>query len=437
MVATQFFIMAMGFMDTAMVGHYSAVDQAGVALGGNVLWPLFLMFSGMNMALTPIVAQLRGARRLKDTGEVIRQGLWMAVFASVVMLLVLPNAGPFFSRFGIDAVAVDVAVAYLTAIAWGIGPAIGYVTLRHVCEGLGHTLPPMIIAGIALAVNGTLNWILIFGKFGLPALGGEGCGWATAITMWMQLAMITVLLKKPYFRATRLLERFELPDPARIGRILRIGLPIAMTEFLEMGVFAIIGFLVGSIGVTAVAANAIAGHVNWATYVFPMAIGSAASIRVGYYVGAQNYDGARRVAKVSLALSLIYALLVSGLLILARESIAGIYSSDGEVIALAASLMLFVAVYQIVDDATATMVGVLRGFKDTTVPMVISLTSYWLFALPVAAALGFGWFGLEARGVHGLWAGLTLGVFLLGGAMALRVLTTSRTDSRILALSQT
>ena len=437
MVATQFFIMAMGFLDTAMAGHYSSVDLAGVALGGNILWPLFMLFSGLNMALTPIIAQLRGAGRIAEGGVSIRQGIWIGLIASTIMVIVLPNARIVFELASVDPAAADVAHRYLAAAVWGVPGVIVYVSLRYVCEGLGHTLPPMAIAGSALIVNGILNYVFIYGALGVPEMGGEGCGWATALTMWFELALMVALLRAPYFRATGLLDRFEWPNGAEIVRILKIGVPIALTVFLEMAVYSVIGLLIGSMGVTALAAHSIVGHMNWATYVFPMALGSAASIRVGYYVGAREFDRSRHVAKVSFMLSLGYALIVSACLVLGRHALPGIYSNDPAVIELAATLLLFVAVYQIVDDTQATMAGSLRGYKDTRVPMLISLAGYWVVALPLGSALGFGWFDIEPIGVYGFWAGMTLGLILVAISMGVRLLSTSRADDRILALART
>ena len=170
MVATQFFIMAMGFLDTAMAGHYSSVDLAGVALGGNILWPVFMLMSGLTMALTPIVAQLRGATAVDQAGSKIRQGLWVALFASFVCVAVIINAEPIFVLSGVDAEAAAIGVRYLRAAAWGIPPVLLYVTLRYTSEGLGKTLPPMLIAGAALPLNGLLNYMFIYGKFGAPQL---------------------------------------------------------------------------------------------------------------------------------------------------------------------------------------------------------------------------------------------------------------------------
>ncbi len=435
MIATQFFIMAMGFVDTAMAGRYGSVDLAGVALGGNVLWPVFMLMSGLNMALTPMVAQLHGAGRKDETGSVVRQGLWVAAAASVLSILVIGNARPIFLLAGIDAAAADVAGRYLAATAWGLPAVFFYVALRYTSEGLGQTLPPMLIVGAALPLNALLNWVLIYGRFGLPALGGEGCGWATAAVWWFELILIGLLLRLPYFQATRLTERFDPPNIKEICKIIRIGLPIGLTVFLEMAVFSVIGFLIGTMGIVPLAAHSIAGNINWATYVIPMSLGSAASIRVGYLVGARDLVQARRVVRTAVLLSLGYAALVSLLLVLARTQLIAIYTADPVVATIAANLLLFIAVYQLFDDTQATMAGALRGYKDTRMPMVYSLVGYWLLAVPLGTALGFGIGERAPLGVYGFWIGMTLGLAIVAMCMALRLWRTSHSADRILAFA--
>jgi MATE family multidrug resistance protein len=400
-----------------------------------VFWPTFMLFSGLTMALTPMVAQLRGANRIGDAGPIIRQGLWASAAAAVICVTVVTNAAPLYQWVGVDAEAADVAVRYLKAAAWGMPAVLFYVALRYTSEGLGKTLPPMLIAGSALPLNGLLNWIFIYGKFGMPALGGEGCGWATAIVMWFELILILFILRTRYFKATGVTSQFSWPDKKILKDIVRIGLPIGLTIFLEMAVFSVVGFLVASLGVISLAAHSIAGNVNWATYVIPMALGSAASIRVGFFVGAGKYEESRQVARTAVVISLGYAILVSVLIVVGRHGIVSIYSTDPEVLALAATLLLFIAVYQIVDDTQATIVGALRGYKDTRAPMLFSLVGYWAIAMPLGAALGFGWLGTEPWGVYGFWAGMTIGLTIVAVCVGWRLLITSRSDSRIRLLA--
>ncbi len=434
MVATQFFIMAMGFLDTAMAGHYASVDLAGVALGGNVLWPVFMLMSGLNMALTPMVAHLRGEGRVHEVGALVRQGLWLAVFASAVTILAMTQAEPLLRLFDVDPEAALIADRYLKAAAWGIPGVMLYVTLRYTCEGLGHTLAPMMIVGATLVINGLLNYVLIYGKLGFPAMGGEGCGWATAISMWAEFLMILFLLLRPWFRETRLLSHFEGLHFDNILRIMRVGLPIGLTVFLEMAVYSIIGFLIGSLGITALAAHSIAGNINWATFVIPMSLGSAASIRVGYCVGSRDFSRARLVAKTAFLLSLGYALGASALLIAARNLLTRIYTDDAAVIGTASTLLIIVAIYQIVDCTQATMVGTLRGYKDTRAPLLYSFIGYWVLALPLGSILGLGLIG-PVRGVYGFWIGMAFGLAIVCVMAGRRLIRTSRDEKRIAALA--
>jgi MATE family multidrug resistance protein len=197
MALTQLFIMATGFLDTVMAGRYSAVDLAGVSLGGNIMWPAFLLLTGTTMALTPITSQLRGAGREREVGHQARQALWICLCTSTLLVLVLLNAGQIYAYTGVDPDAARVAAAYLEAVARGVPPVVIYIALRHVCEGMGKTRPPMIIAASVLPINAFFNYVLIYGKFGFPELGGVGCGCgiATAVVFWLELLLMLFVVR--------------------------------------------------------------------------------------------------------------------------------------------------------------------------------------------------------------------------------------------------
>ena len=328
MIATQFFIMGMGFVDTAMSGQYSSLDLAGVAMGGVILWPLFMLFAGVLTALTPMVSQHVGGGRRLAVGALIQQGIWVAMIFGVILFLLVRISEPLLILFDVAPEAVSIAMAYLKAASWGCPAVMLYVTLRYACEGLGQTLLPMLIAGTTLPINAGLNYVLIYGLFGAPELGGEGCGWATAITMWFELGVMLLVIRRPWLRNTGLFERVLKPKLATIKSILQVGLPIGMTMFLEMTVFSLVSLLVGSIGIAAIGANTIGGNLNWFVFVIPMALGSAASIRVGYHVGAKDYALAAKVARLSVLISATYAFLASLVLVLGREVLPRIYTSD-------------------------------------------------------------------------------------------------------------
>lgn len=433
MMITQFFIMGMGFVDTVMAGRYSAADLAGAALGGNVFWPVFMFMIGLTMALTPMVAQLRGAGQVGDSGEMIRQGLWIAFFCGLVMAGILIAVEPFYRWLDVEPAVIDIAIGYMLACATGVVPALLYVTLRFTTEGLGHTKPPMLIAGCALALNIPVNYIFIYGKLGMPELGGVGCGVATAVVFWFELLLMLFVTRLPFFRATGLMDRFSWPNLGTILEILRVGLPIGTSSFLGMMIFSLIGFLIALIGVNEMAAHTIAGNINWMTFVTPMALGSAISIRIGFATGARDPATILRVQKASLLLILIYAVMATGLLVAFRHFMVQLYTTDTAVLHIAANLLLFVAIYQIFDDLLAGFNGALRGFKDTLAPMLISLVSYWLVSLPIGYFLSEGVPGLIApQGVYGYWAALTFGLFITCISVGLRLLYTTRKQLRLM-----
>lgn len=437
-VLTQLFIMLTGTIDAAMAGRYSSLDLAGVSLGGMFMWPAFMLLTGLTMALTPIAAQLRGAGKNDQIGHQIRQGLWLCTITATLLVLVMLNAGDAYAWIGVDPAAIVIADGYLHAAAWGAPPIVFYVALRHICEGLGKPRPPMIIAGAMIPINALLNYGFIYGRFGLPELGGVGCGYATAIVFWLEFVIMLFVCRMDFFRAIHAFSAFELPRWQTIRSILIIGTPIGLTIFVEMVVFSVVGLMIARFGVLEVAANSIAGNINWASYVIPAAIGSAASIRVGFHVGAQHLDAARGSAMLVYKLSLVYAVVVGILMILARYALVGVFTTDPAVIDIAVTLLIFIAIYQLVDDSNAVATGALRGYKDTRVPMMFGLIGYWLIALPLGYALSEELVlpGL-APGVYGYWAAMTLGLALVAVAMGIRLNRISGNFSKVRQLANT
>ena len=410
---------------------YDKVDLSGVALAGNILWPAFILLSGVSMALTPIVSQLHGAGETKASGPRIRQGLWLTILTTALLVITLLNARIFFDFFAVKPEITAIAMSYLQAAVWGAPALMFYVALRNVCDGLGKTRPAMFIAGSVLPLNALLNYMLIFGEFGFPELGGVGCGWATAIVLWVELLLMLLVIRRPFFRESGLFERFEWPQLKGMLSIARIGVPIGFSVFIGMLVYSLIGLYIGRIGVDDFAAHSIAGNLNWLTYVIPMGLGGAASIRVGFFTGADNLPMARRAAGIAYRFALVYALVVSVLLVIFRAQLVGVYTAEPEVISIAVNLMLFIAVYQLFDDTQAVAVGALRGYKDTIVPATLELIGYWLIALPIGHAIAIGWGPFAARGVYGYWAGLTIGLFIVAIANGVRLWQTSHNDGRV------
>jgi len=421
MILAQVTQMGMGVADTIMAGQVSAVDLAGVALGGNFYWPPMLLLSGTLMSLTPTISQLHGSGRQAEAGEAFRQALWIGGAGGLLMILFLNNVEPLYGLIGVDPRAVPVAVGYLQALSFAVLPMLGYFCLRYLCEGMSWTLPAMWITGGALALKIPLNYLFIYGAFGMEGLGGVGCGWASAIVITGQLLAMALIVSRSRIRATGAFSRFSGPDSGAITRLIKLGLPIGVTTFMEVSLFAIITLLIGRLGAESVAAHMIASNVGGMTFMVPMALGMAVSIRVGFNVGAGDMPAARRSGWVAIGLSLAFAAVAAALVFTLRVPIAGLYSSESAVLTLAVDLLLLVALYQFFDDSQVTALGALRGFKDTRTTMWVAMLSYWGVGLPVGVALGFGLVGAgDFDGVRGFWAGLIAGLGVAAVVLTLR-----------------
>lgn len=431
LVITQLAQMGMSVTDTVMAGRVSAVELAGVALGTVVFWPLMLLVSGTCMAITPTVSQLNGAGRGDEAGEVVRQALWIGLVGGLVLVMIYRNLGPLYAFIGVDPLAIPVTEAYLRAMSWGVVPVLGYFCMRYLCEGLGWTLPAMLISTSALALKIPLNYWFIYGGLGVPALGGEGCGWSSAIVLTYQLMVMTLVVRFSRVRMAGLFQRFSAPDWSAIKRLVLLGAPIGLSTFFEFSVFSTMTLLIGRLGVDTVAAHQIASNVGGLTFMIPMALGMAASIRVGYNVGAGDLAAARRSGWVAIGSSLVFAMAAAAVLVLGNEFIAGLYTNEASVLALASQLMILVAVYQPFDDVQVTAIGALRGYKDTRTPFFVAVCAYWLVGFPVSWTLGFGYFEAVDLGVYGYWIGLIVGLAVAATALVGRYWYLSRQADQV------
>ena len=410
-ILTQLSQMGMGVADTIMAGRYGAADLAGVALGGNLFWPTVMLMAGVIMAIVPTVSQLHGGGRQAEGGEVVRQAGWIALAGGGLLILAYQNARVVYELIGVDPLAIPIAVDYLDALSWATLPLLGYFGLRYLCEGMSWALPAMVVAFIGLLVKIPVNYWFIYGGAGVPAMGGAGCGWASVVVIWLEFLILALVVMRSRMRSTGVFARFSRPDWRQIWRLLKLGLPIGLTGFLEFSMFSIVTLLIGRLGVDIVAAHQIATSVGGLAFMIPMALGIAVAIRVGFNVGTGDLIAARRSGWVAIGVSLAFAIAAGATLFAFRGSIAGLYSNELAVITVAMELLVFVAVYQLVDDTQVTALGALRGFKDTRTPLMIALVAYWTVGLPVGVVLGFGWVVVPGfEGVRGFWVGLTSGL---------------------------
>lgn len=407
----------MGFADTVMAGHLGARDLAAVAVGANYVSVLFLAGLGMLMAMSPTVAHAYGAGRDADVGSYFRQALWLALAIACVACTGLALAHPVLLAIGIPAEVGSLAAGYVHAAAFGQPAMFAFLALRFCSEGLGWTRPIMFTAVIALAANVLGNYVFMYGKLGAPALGAIGCGVATALSQWLIFGVMFLYVRRHrFYRPWRPLERPERPDGRKLREILALGLPICGSVLAEGALFASAGLILGTFGATVMAAHAIA--INYAALMFmvPLSLHSATTIHVGHRVGGGRRAAGRFAGWVGIGMCAAIMLVSALVLVIAREGIAALYSRDAAVLALAAHLLLFAAIFQVADGLQVGAAGALRGFKDARVPMVLNVIAYWLVGFPLAWYFGV----VRGGGAEAVWTGLIVGLFACAALLTAR-----------------
>ncbi len=416
LVAGQLAQMAGGVVEVMLAGHLNA-DVLGAVAVGNSVWMLALMtLVGVMMAVSPSVAQLDGARRHGETAALFVQAAWIAVPLGVVLGTAVFYAGPALARLaGIDP-ALDAGVRGFLRAAGPGAPGVGlFMACRGLSDGLSRTRVSMGFALLGLAVLAPLGWLLMYGRFGLPALGAEGAGVATTVMCWVQgLACLAWLRLSPDTAGLGWHGLRLRPNLTAIGALLRLGVPMAVSVLLEVGMFSTAALLIARFGPAAVAGHQIAMNVAALCFMVPLGLGMAITVRVGNAVGRADPTGVRRAVTAGLVLVLVTQTISCSLLLSLPRAIAGLYTTDPAVLGAAAGLLLLAAIFQFSDGIQVAAAGALRGLKDTRVPMLITAVSYWGVGMPAGLYFAFG-AGLRTPGLWiGLIAGLTVAAALLG-----------------------
>lgn len=418
---------AITFVDTIMAGNYSKTALSGVAIAVSIWLPTILFGQGLLTVLTPIISNLNGAAKREQVADQTRQGVVIALILSIIMMLVLYNSDKIISfrssaDHPIDPEMVDVAVSFLRSIMWGVPAFLLFLVYRNQCEGLSNTKPAMVIIFIALLANIPINYVLIYGKLGLPAFGGVGCGITAAIIFWLMFALIRIYtLTTTTQRDIRKTPLTKLIDFAIIKKIVVLGTPLALAYFFEMSLFAVVALLIAPLGQITVAAHQIIFTISSLTFAIPLSLGVATSIRVGYLLGKNKPILAKQTAYVSLAISFMIAVVVALILVIFRSPIINIFTHEIDVITICLQLIILLAIYQVSDYLQVVASNVLRGYKDTKSIFFITLISYWVVGLPIGYILGLTDLIIQPIGAAGFWIGIILGLavaaFLLIGRM--------------------
>lgn len=426
-LVTQVSLFAMNFFDTVMAGHVRAEDLAGVAIGSSIWMPVFTGLNGILLALTPIVAQLVGAERKDKVSFEVVQGIYLSLALSVSVIiagaLVLD---PILQFMDLEAEVRRIAREYLIALSFGIFPLFAYTVLRCFMDALGKTMITMYITLLSLPINVGLNYILIFGKFGFPQLGGVGAGYASAITYWfISLVTVFVALRIEPFKGFDLFKKIYPVSFSTWKEQLVIGIPIGFAIFFETSIFAAVTLLMSEFDTITIASHQAALNFASFLYMIPMSISMALTIAVGFEVGARRYKDARYYSYLGISCAVTLAVFCAIGLFFFKAEVAAMYTNDPGVLKLTQIFLLYAIFFQLSDAIAAPIQGALRGYKDVNATFMMAFISYWILGLPIGLVLA----KFTSFGAFGYWIGLISGLAFGAVFLSVRLVNIQRVST--------
>lgn len=405
---------AIHLTDTLMLGWYDVEALAAVVLAASMFMVLFLVGSGFAWAVMPMVASAAAEGDQTQVRRATRMGMWLSILYGAAVLVPMLLAGPILLALGQTPLLSGMAEDYLRIAGWGMVPALLVMVLKGYLSALERTRMVLWSTILAAILNAGLNWMLIFGHWGAPELGLRGAAIASIISHLAPLAVLAVHVVTA--RATRdhaLFQRFWRPDWPGFLQVFRLGWPIGITTLAEVGLFAATAVMMGWLGTVPLAAHGIAIEISSATFMVHMGLSQVATVRAGRALGRRDIAALRLGAVVVLGCSMVFAALTMALFLGLPAPLMGLFLDPGDpqapaIVAAGVGLLAVAALFQFADGAQVVTLGLLRGLRDTRVPMVLAAISYWAVGMPVAYLLGFvaGWGGI------GVWLGLVIGLAL-------------------------
>ncbi|MDP3897034.1 MAG: MATE family efflux transporter [Mesorhizobium sp.] len=424
MILTNVAQTAMTATDVMMMGRLGAGTLAAGALGANLYFAPLMFGLGLMLAVSPMMAAELGRKRhsVRDLRRTVRQGLWTAVAISVPMWLLLWQAEPILLAMGQQPELAAEAARYMHMLQWSILPFFGYIVLRSFISALERPGWALVIVFVAVAFNVFANWCLMFGNLGFPAMGIAGSGLATTLSNCLMFGgLVAVVSWHGRFRRYRLFGRFWRADWPRFRALWRLGLPIAAMVAFEVTIFNAAAFLMGLIDAASLAAHAIAMQIASITFMVPLGLGQAVTVRVGRAHGAGDAASVSRAGWTAYLFSVGFMALMALLMLVFPHALIGAFIDAGDpanaaVVRLAVSFLAFAALFQIVDGAQAVSSGMLRGLHDTAVPMIFAAIGYWGVGMPLGVLLAFP-LGMQGAGI---WIGLSSGLAVVAALLLWR-----------------
>ena len=414
---------SMGVVDTVMAGAAGTLELSGVAIGSSIFWPSELFVVGMALAIHPLIANLVG------NGQLYKVALRMQVatvctLACAAIIGVIIMLVPLVYRMfpSVDQDMVNIGHGYLIAVGLAMPGFAMFNVLRAYWEGLGKTGPTLMFGCMALVLNIPLNYIFIFGHLGMPALGGVGCGVATALSIYFTvIGMLFYVKKSPAFAKVRIYQKWEPMSWSQCWSFLKLSLPLGIAGMIETLCFSLVAIMLSPFGPVVVASHTIAMNVSGLLAIVPIALSSTASIEVGEAMGTNSWSHARKRALSSTSLAVVFYVIGASVLFFMGEQIAALYSDDADVLLLAPVLMMYCVVFFFPETLQVMAIGILRGFKDSRTIFLVTIVAYWIVGMPIGYSLGYGYLGDALEGAEGFWLGfifsLTCASVLLGGRL--------------------
>ncbi len=400
-----------GVADSMMVGRLGAVPLAAASLANSIFFVVLMFGIGVSMAMTPLVAMADGKNKGKRISRLFNHGFIINMAGGIMMFFLIVMASPFLNHLNQPEEVVILAIPYLAIITFSLLPFMFFQTFKQFAEGLSQTKQAMYITIFCNAINVFLNWVMIYGNLGFPALGLNGAGWATLISrILMGLMMAYYVWNSKRYKPFHLSLRFKKLNFPMLSKLIKIGVPTGFQFIFEVGAFSAAAIMMGWIGVTALAAHQIAINLASISYMMASGLSTAAMVRVGNQLGRNDIRTLREAGFTVFVMVAIFMSVSAVIFIVFREFLPSLYIDDVSVIQMSATLLIIAGFFQLSDGIQVVGLGALRGMSDVRVPTIVTLVAYWVIGLPLGYVLAF-WFGMEEIGI---WVGLLIGLTVTG-----------------------
>ena len=408
----------MGVCDNIMVGHLNAESLAAAGLA-TVVFNVFLLFGiGVSYAITPLVAEAFGGNDKETISQTLRHGLVINVINGIVLIIVVSVGQNLLYHIDQPKEVVSLAIPFLNIIMYSLVPVLIYQSFKQFAEGLSNTQVAMVVIWVCNVINLLLNYLLIYGHWGLPSLGLNGAGWATFISrIIMAVAIAGYIFYSPKFLAYRGAFSIGAYSKKLFAKILNLGVPSGVQFIFEVAAFDFSLVMMGWLGTKAQAAHQIAINLATLSYLTTAGLAAAATVRVGYFLGKKDVQNLRTATYSLLGMALIVMSGCALIFILGRTWLPALYIDDPDVICISASLLIIAGIFQLSDGTQVVCASALRGMQDVKLPSSFIFVAYWLVGLPLSYWLGFK----AGYGAIGIWMGLLIGLTLTAIAMFIRL----------------